>query len=189
MIYKEWMAPYTFVARDRHDMIKQINVYGREKIGAVVTKQDRFNCGIGVHIWPSIEHVYNQLNFGHLNYPFVLQPFINEVLDVRVIIIGDYNEAYWRHNPYSFRNNIFFGGNSGEYELSPHQWDFCQNVMERGKFPNAHIDLMVTKDKITYLSEINLRGGLKGAKISGAEYRERINALEDNFINSIKTAE
>ena len=186
MVYKEWMVPYTFVARDRHDMIKQINVYGREKIGPVVTKQNRFNCGLGIHLWSSIEEAYNQVCFGSLDYPFVVQPFVERTKDVRVVIIGDYSEAYWRSNPCSFRNNIFCGGDSGVYELSADQRDFCQSVMERGKFPNAHIDLMVTKERTTYFGEINLRGGLKGAKISGPEYKERIKAMEDGFIKSIK---
>ncbi len=186
MVYREWMVPHTFVARDRHDMIKQINAYGREEIGSVVTKQNRFNCGLGIHLWPSIEQAYNQACFGSLNYPFVVQPYVETAIDVRVVIIGDYSEAYWRRNPHSFRNNMFFGGDSGEHELSSDQWDLCQRVMERGRFPNAHIDLMVTTDGTTYFSEINLRGGLKGARITGPEYQERIKAMEDVFVKSIK---
>jgi glutathione synthase/RimK-type ligase-like ATP-grasp enzyme len=186
MVYREYMVPHTFVARDRHDMIKQINAYGLEKIGPVVTKQDRFNCGLGVHLWSSIEEAYNQACFGSLNYPFVVQPYVETAIDVRVVIIGDYSEAYWRRNPHSFRNNMFFGGDSGEYELSSVQWVLCRNVMERGKFPNAHIDLIVTTNGTTYFGEINLRGGLKGAGISGPEYQERIKAMEKAFVKSVK---
>ncbi len=183
MVYRDWMLPNTFVARDRYDMIRHICIYGHEGIGAVVTKQNRLNCGLGIHVWLSIEEVYNHVCFGSLSYPFVVQPLVEDVTDVRVIIIGDYSEAYWRHNPDSFRNNIYFGGDSGEYELSSAQQELCQEVMERGKFPYAHLDLMVTRDGRTYLAEINLRGGLKGAKISGEEYRRRIEAIERSFLH------
>ena len=185
MVYKKWMVPNTFVVRDRYDMIRHICIYGHEEIGAVVTKQNRLNCGLGINVWPSIEEVYNHVCFGSLTYPFVVQPLVKNVIDVRVVVIGDYSEAYWRHNPDSFRNNIYFGGNSGVYELSSAQWDLCQRIMERGKFPYAHLDLMVTEDGTTYFAEINLRGGLKGAKISGEEYHERIEAIGRSFIDSI----
>ncbi|RPI53000.1 MAG: hypothetical protein EHM49_04835, partial [Deltaproteobacteria bacterium] len=142
--------------------------------------------GLGINLWSSIEDAYNQVCFGSLDYPFVVQPFVEKTIDVRVVIIGDYSEAYWRRNPYSFRNNIFCGGDSGVYELSADQRDFCQSIMDRGKFPNAHIDLMVTMERTTYFGEINLRGGLKGAKISGPEYQERIKAMEEAFVKSIK---
>jgi len=176
-VYKEFMVPLTFVARDKHDMVQMINTYGKYNIGAVITKQNRFNCGLGIHKWESIEQVYNQACFGGLTYPFVVQPFVEGIKDVRVVILGDYIEAYWRHNPNTFRNNLFFGGNFGGYELSKDQLILCEKVMKRGKFPYAHIDLMVKDDGTTYLSEINLRGGLKGARISTAEYELRIKAI------------
>lgn len=183
-VYKDFMVDHTFIARDRHDLIIQINIYGSRGIGQVVTKQNRFNCGLGVHVWQSIESVYNQACFGDLDFPFVVQPLIKDIIDVRVVILGNYLEAYWRKNPNSFRNNIFFGGESGEYQLSSYQIELCNKVMERGKFPYAHIDFMVTGDGKTYLSEINLRGGLKGAKISGSDYKKRIQDLEEKFIES-----
>ncbi len=185
MVYGDWMAPHTFVARDRHDMVRNISIYGREKIKDVVTKQNRFNCGLGIHRWSSIEDAYNQACFGSLIYPFVVQPLLDVEIDARVVVIRDYSEAYWRRNPDSFRNNLFFGGDYGVYELSPDQWKMCQKVMNRGKFPNAHIDLLVTQDGTTYLSEINLRGGLKGARISSTEYQSRIKAMEQAFVESV----
>jgi ribosomal protein S6--L-glutamate ligase len=45
--------------------------------------------------------------------------------------------------------------------------------MARGRFPYAHIDLMILEDNSFYLGEINLRGGIRGAKITPAQYRER----------------
>ena len=41
----------------------------------------------------------------------------------------------------------------------------CREVMERGKFPYAHIDMFITSEGKNYLSEIALDGGLKGARI------------------------
>lgn len=181
MVFKEWMVPHTFVVRDRHDLVNGITFYGMQGIKAVVTKQNRLNCGLGIHLWHSIEDVYNQASFGSLDYPFVLQPFVESVTDVRVVVIGEYREAYWRRNPYTLRNNLYFGGDSGEYMLSDEELLLCDKVMARGKFPYAHIDLMVSPIGV-FLSEINLRGGLKGAKISGLEYRERIKAIDEAFI-------
>jgi len=176
------MVPHTYAVRDRHDMINIINLYGREGISSVVTKQNRHNCGLGIHLWDSIESVYNQACFGGLVYPFVVQPFVPDVTDVRVIILGDYTEAYWRKNSDTFRNNIFFGGKSGPFELSKEQWEFCRQVMKRGKFPYAHLDLMISRNGNTYLAEINLRGGLKGARITTAEYKRRVNEIERSFL-------
>ncbi|MGB9712026.1 MAG: ATP-grasp domain-containing protein [Dissulfurimicrobium sp.] len=182
MIFKEWMVPHTFVARDRHDLVQGITFYGKQGVKSVVTKQNRLNCGLGIHIWSSIEDVYNQACFGSLGYPFVVQPFVESVTDVRVVIIGDYVEAYWRRNPYTLRNNLYFGGVSGEYRLTDEELSLCRRVMDRGKFPYAHIDLMISPAGV-FLSEINLRGGLKGAKISTKEYHERIAALEMAFVD------
>lgn len=181
-VLREWMVPHTFVARDRHDLITWITAYGKAGIRRVVTKQNRFNCGLGVHVWEGIEEVHNQACFGSLAYPFVAEPFVESVLDVRVVILGDYIEAYWRKNPHSFRNNLYCGGKSGEYQLSVSQMDLCRAVLTRGAFPYAHIDLMVLQDGTTYLSEINLRGGLKGARISTSRYHELIERMNEEFI-------
>ena len=57
--------------------------------------------------------------------------------------------------------------------------------MERGDFPYAHIDLMETPDKNLHLTEINLRGGLRGAQISSEEYRDRIAARNQQLYDAI----
>jgi glutathione synthase/RimK-type ligase-like ATP-grasp enzyme len=189
MVFRRWMVPHTSIVRDRHDMTRLINFLGEKRIGKVVTKQNRLNCGLGINIWTCIEEAYNQTCFGSLSYPFVLQPYIDSETDVRVIIIGDYSEAYWRHNSNSFRNNLYFGGNSGEYALSKEQMELCQTVMARGKFPYAHIDLMVTPNGDFYLGEINLRGGIKGARISTQQYRMLIDDIDRAFLKSVADSE
>jgi len=48
---------------------------------------------------------------------------------------------------------------------------------------------MVKDDGTTYLSEINLRGGLKGARISTAEYELRIKAIHLYYQYSLEREE
>lgn len=187
-VYEAYMPPLTFIARDRHDLIRAINLYGENQVSAVVTKQNRFNCGLGIHFWESFESLYRFVTFGPhgglgaMFYPFVVQPFIPEALDVRVVILGEYIEAYSRQNPHNFRNNLYFGGEAQEYPLSAEELALCREIMARGKFPYAHLDLLITPEGKVYLSEINLRGGLKGATISQEEYQNRIKALHQSFL-------
>lgn len=164
LVFRKWMLPHTFIINSRLSLMHTISYFNQHKIERVVTKEDRLDCGYGIHYWDNIEDVYNQTELQLLAYPFVLQPFIETYTDVRIIIVGDYREAYIRENPYNFRNNISAGGTSRPYDLHDSQLGLCRAVMNRGKFPYAHIDLMVT-DGSNYLSEIALDGGLKGAKI------------------------
>ena len=62
--------------------------------------------------------------------------------------------------------NISSGGQSFPYELDKNKEAFCRKVMERGKFPYAHLDLHILEDGTCYLSEIALDGGVKGAEIN-----------------------
>jgi ribosomal protein S6--L-glutamate ligase len=54
--------------------------------------------------------------------------------------------------------------------------------MARGKFTYAVLDLLLTSRGELYLSEINLKGGLTGARLSQAEFRQRVTALEEAFL-------
>lgn len=177
----EFMVKLTFVARDKRDLIEHIAIYNAHGIKDVVTKQDRYNCGLGVNIWPSLEAVYNQACLALMEFPFVVQPFVQDVRDIRVIIIGDYVEAYERINPYNFRHNIYFGGESRPHTLTTKQLSFCRRVMKKAHFPYAHLDLMLTPNGI-YLAEINLRGGLKGSKIKLEQYAPLIDKVHQDFI-------
>ena len=183
-VFREFMVPLTLVIRDRHDLIRAVNKYGERGIGPVITKQDRFNCGLGIHYWDHIENLYNQATLGQIPYPFVLQPFVAKALDIRVIILGDYEEAYTRRNPYNFRNNIFFGGEAKRYDLSEEERSLCHKIMQRGQFPYAHIDLMVTPEGEVYLGEVNLRGGLKGAQIQTLVYQNKLEAMQQAFLEA-----
>ena len=186
-VYKELMLRGTRVIRCRHDLVKTIEDYGELGIEAVITKQDRLDCGLGINLWENIENVFNMHCFGSLDFPFVVQPFIEGARDIRVILLGDlYSEAYWRSNPWSFRNNLHFGGTSGTIELSREQEDICRRIMDRGKFPYAHIDLLVTPDDRTFMSEVNLHGGIRGASISPSDYAKTIETIHMNHAGQVE---
>ncbi|UCD90004.1 MAG: hypothetical protein JSW04_00745 [Desulfobacterales bacterium] len=169
LILKKWMLPHTCVITRRIDLINTINEYNKNGIGSVVTKEDHMHCGHGVRKWDTIETVYSFMAMSESSYPFVLQPFLEQFTDVRVIIVGNYLEAYIRHNPNNFRMNLSFGGKNYPYTLEKDKEMFCRQVMERGKFPFAHLDLQITDNGTCYLSEIALDGGVKGASISRKE--------------------
>lgn len=183
-VFASDMLPLTMVIRDRHDLIRAVNLYGEKGIGPVITKQNRFNCGLGIHYWDNIELLYNQATLSQFTFPFVLQPFVPDALDVRIIFLGDYEEAYTRQNPSNFRNNIFFGGTAKPYALNPQEKQLCQRVMQRGQFPYAHLDLMITGDGQAFLSEVNLRGGLKGASIQTPAYQQKLEELQQDFLRN-----
>ncbi|MEJ2658565.1 MAG: hypothetical protein P8012_15470, partial [Desulfobacterales bacterium] len=139
--------------------------------------------GHGVRKWDTMETLYSFLALSESSYPFVIQPFLENFIDVRVIIAGDYTEAYVRHNPNNFRMNISMGGKNYPHEMSPDLLSFCRRAMERGKFPYAHIDIQVTDGGTNYLSEIALNGGTKGAKIGQKELNQKKKELLERLAN------
>lgn len=182
LLFAQDMLPLTQPIHDQHDMLETVNLYHQHDIGKVVTKDDRKNAGMGIHLWANVEEVFTHSSLGTLPFPFVIQPFAENSIDIRVILLDTYREAYSRSNPHNFRNNLHCGGHSTSCELTGTQWDLCTQIMQRGKFPYAHIDLMVLENGETYLAEINLRGGIKGARISPAEYKKKVQAIHDEFV-------
>jgi len=169
VVLKDWMLPHTYAIARRTDLIKAVNTYNRLNISPLVTKEDMLHCGHGVRKWDTIETLYSFMALSETSYPFVIQPFLDNYTDVRVIIAGDYTEAYVRHNPDNFRMNISMGGKNYSYEMNMELLNFCRTAMARGKFPYAHIDVQVTDDGTFYLSEIALNGGTKGAMVDRME--------------------
>jgi ribosomal protein S6--L-glutamate ligase len=183
----EYMVPGTFVAYALTDLAEQLPDF--QDRGAVVAKRDRAHLGLGVSLWPSLETLYSLAGLQGLTYPLVVQPFLNGARDLRVVALGDYLEAYERLNPHSFRKNLFQGGSSKPAALTPEQIDFCRAVMARGKFPYAILDLLLDpQGGRLYLSEISFKGGLTGARLSQAEFRQRVTALEEDFIRQWETS-
>ena len=176
-----YMIPHTIVIFDQHDLLHAVNLYTKHEVGKVVTKDDRKNGGMGIHLWRSVEDVFNQATLSVLPYPFVLQPFIPDCRDIRALKFADYTENYERANPTNFRNNLHCGGTSEPITLTAKQEKMCTDIMGRGDFPYAHIDLMITPDGTTYLAEINLRGGLRGATISAPAYKKMLAGIHQQF--------
>ncbi|MDF1615483.1 ATP-grasp domain-containing protein [Desulfurivibrio dismutans] len=175
-VFTPFMLPHTLAIHDLHGLHRAVTRYHAAGIDQVVTKLDRANAGMGVLLWNSVEEVLNQATLGTLHPPFVLQPFRPEGRDIRVVILGDYREAYLRHNAAGFRHNLHCGGHSEPWTLSRSQLELCRRTMERGRFPYAHLDLFLLPEQ-AYLGEINLRGGLRGAQISPEEYRRRLEQI------------
>lgn len=171
-ILGKYMIPGTTPVYDRHDVMSMVNDYGRMGIGKIVCKLDRANAGQGILLFASAEDVYNSVVLGALSFPFVVQPFIASCKDVRTVMLDDYIEAYTRENPNNFRQNLHCGGSSFPYELSDDQVKICREAMTRAGFPYAHVDLLVDPEGKTWLCEINLRGGLRGAVLSQQDYLE-----------------
>ncbi len=176
-VLKEWMLPLTVVISRRSDLIEAINTFNKHNIGPVVTKQDGMHCGHGIRRWDTIETLYSFIALSESSYPFVLQPFREKFTDVRAIIVGDYVEAYTRYNPHNFRVNITLGGTGSPIEMDAKMEAFCRSVMQRGKFPFGHIDLMLLENNECYLLEITLSGGVKGARISREALDQKKEAL------------
>jgi ribosomal protein S6--L-glutamate ligase len=179
----KWMITHTRTILRRRNLIDAVSWYNRHKIELVVTKEDHMHCGFGVRKWDSIETLYSFMSMADSSYPFILQPLIENFTDIRVIIAGDYIESYTRYNPDNFRMNLAAGGSSSPFVLDEDKKNFCKDVMQRGKFPFAHIDIMVTTDNKCYLSEIALNGGLKGATISKEELDGKKQAIIEKIIN------
>ncbi len=183
-LFAPYMLPLTRAIHCHHDLIEAFSDYQRNSATPVVTKLDRRNAGMGVHLWQSVEEVFTHASLGNIPYPFVLQPFEPDGHDIRVVFLGDYIEAYRRHNPHNFRNNMHHGGQSEPYELAAEQVELCRLVMARGRFPYGHLDIIVTKEGKSYLGEINLRGGIRGAQIAPEEYRKKVEALHQQLLEN-----
>jgi ribosomal protein S6--L-glutamate ligase len=178
----EFMVPGAFVAYALPDLAAQLPRFHSLGMGAVVTKRDRAHLGLGVSLWTSLEDLYSLGGLQSLPYPLVVQPFLADSRDLRVVVAGDYAEAYERVNPHSFRKNLFQGGASRPVTLTEGQLLFCRRVMSRGRFAYAILDLLLGPADQVYLAEISLKGGLKGARLTQAEFREHVAALEEDFV-------
>jgi glutathione synthase/RimK-type ligase-like ATP-grasp enzyme len=182
-ILRDWMLPFTFVILRRADLIEAVNTFNAHHLGPAVTKQDSMHCGHGIRRWESIETLYSFMALSESAYPFVVQPFQEKFTDVRVICVGDYVEAYTRYNPNNFRVNLTLGGTGSPYQLNAEQQALCRCVMQRAKFPFAHLDLMILENGKCYLSEIALNGGIKGARIDRQDLDHRKQTLLEKLAN------
>lgn len=172
-ILKKWMHPLTFVIDGPASFFKAAAEFPARV--RVVTKDDRGAGGRKVYFWDNVEQVYNH-HCAHGWTPFVMQARIEEYNDVRVIICGDYVEAYERYNEGS-RKNVCAGGTTHEWLLSNRELRICREVMAAANFPFAHLDLIIDERGEVYFSEISLFGGLKGSKIKLPELTAKKDAI------------
>ena len=188
-LLRRFMVEGTLPVYCMQDMLEAVTNYGRTGVNAVVCKLDRANAGLGILRFSSIEDVYSQVALGSLAFPFVIQPFVDGCRDVRVVILGKTVEAYRRHNPYNFRHNLHCGGTILPWKLTSQQLDFCHRVMERANFPHAHVDLLLLPDGTHRLSEINLRGGLRGARITQQDYLQMVARIQAKELEKMKAGD
>jgi ribosomal protein S6--L-glutamate ligase len=178
-VLKDFMIPGTFVAHGITDLAAHL---GDARLsGPVVSKRDRAHLGLGVSLWPSLEALHSLASLQPLPFPLVVQPFLAGARDLRVVVVGEYTEAYERLNPQGFRKNLFQGGSFRATDLTPELHDFCRRVMARGKFPYAVLDVLLSPQEEAYLSEINIHAGLKGSQLGQAEFRRRVQALLEDY--------
>ncbi|MDW7774356.1 MAG: hypothetical protein SCH71_15830 [Desulfobulbaceae bacterium] len=182
-ILEPFMIPGTKAVYSMPGMMHLVSDYGRKKVGRVVCKLDRANGGLGILLYGSIEDVYSQAVLGTLTFPFVVQPYLAGSRDVRVVCLGEYTEAYTRHNPDNFRHNLHCGGRSSAWDMDEEQLQLCRKVMARADFPYAFIDLLITPAGGVWVNEINLRGGLRGAKISQKDYLLAVDSIHAAFLD------
>jgi ribosomal protein S6--L-glutamate ligase len=182
LLLNKWMLPNTLVISRRKNLIDAISRYNRLEIQSVITKEDRMHCGFGIRKWDSVETLYSFISMSESSYPFILQPFMENFTDIRVVVAGDYIEAYTRHNPDNFRMNMAAGGSSNPFALDEEKEKLCRAIMDRGRFPFAHIDILIDSDGKYYLSEIALDGGIKGADIGRVELDKKKQEVIDSII-------
>ncbi len=178
----QFMVDGTRAIYSMNDMVEAVTDFGRMETERVVCKLDRANAGLGILCFSSIEDVYTQAVLKTLAFPFIIQPFMENCQDVRVVILGDTVEAYKRYNPHNFRHNLHCGGTSHPWDLTAEQLDFCLQVMERADFPHAHVDMLALSDGTVRLSEINLRGGLRGAKMNQQDYLQKVAEVQEETL-------
>lgn len=172
-ILGQFMHPFTLAIKRRRDLLNAVNTYVSARIGPVVTKEEHMHCGHGVRKWDHIETVYSFRGLEKGGYPFVLQPLVENFTDVRVIMVGDYLEAYTRSNPNNFRGNLSGGGACAPYALTLDQIEFCRKIVDRAQFPYAHMDLQIMPKGQSHIFEITLNGGIKGSPMDRCDLEKR----------------
>ncbi|WP_291321825.1 hypothetical protein [Desulfonatronospira sp.] len=179
-VLQAFMLPDTFVAYRSADICRNFSRYARH--GSIISKRDRKHLGMGVGRWSSLEELQKLDSLGALPFPLVIQPFLENARDFRVIIIDDHAEAYERSNPDNFRKNLAQQGTASPVDLSRDLYEFCMQVMQRGDFPYALLDILQSPGGELFLSEISLMGGLSGSRIGHEGYLNHKKKLQEKFL-------
>jgi len=182
-ILGEFMGPDTLAVHDRNDLLESLARL-RDRRG-LVCKLDRGNGGSGVFRFSTVEDVYTLAMLGQLPFPFVLQPLYSNCRDIRVVILGEAVDAYQRENPNNFRHNLHCGGRSRPWAMDGNLLALCRKIMARAGFPYAHLDFLVSESGDYWLSEINLRGGLRGSRFDQHRYRVEVERIHEQWLSRV----
>jgi len=125
----------------------------------VTKKYTNTSGGKDVHKWKNIDHIIDYFTTAGAGqfYPMVIQPFIENYKDYRVIVMGEFVQAIHRYNPNNWKQNTDLGASITDVPLTLEEWEFVRDVQRITKFPFIFIDLMITDDNI-YLGEFSLDG-------------------------------
>jgi len=178
-VLSRFMLPDTFVAYRSLDLCRHQAVYAGH--GSVISKRERKHLGIGIGRWSSLEELQRLDSLGALPFPLVIQPFLEEARDFRVVIIDDHAEAYERSNPYNYRKNLAQCGTASPVQMTPELTELCRRIMQRGDFPYALLDILQSPEGELYLSEISLMGGLSGSLIGHEGFLKRKKIMQQDF--------
>jgi len=178
-VLSKFMLPDTFAAYRSYDLIRNLRCYARHK--KIVSKRERKHLGMGLSLWSSLEELQSLDAIGALPYPLVIQPFLSGARDFRVVVIGEYIEGYERINPHSFRKNLAQKGTAQPVNVDPRLKDFCLKIMNRGDFPYALLDILLSPEQDFFLSEISLMGGLTGSKLGQDGFLKHRSRQLDKF--------
>ncbi len=184
-VLSQFMLPDTFVAYRSIDLCRNQARYAGH--GSVISKRDRKHLGMGVGRWSSLEELQRLDSLGALPFPLVIQPFLEDARDFRVVIIDDHAEAYERSNPYSYRKNLAQCGTASPVQMDSKLMDFCNGIMQRGDFPYALLDILQSPKGELCLAEISLMGGLSGSSIGHEGFLKRKKILQERFCHRHET--
>lgn len=182
-LFSDFMVEGTIAVCNRQDLLSAYRHLSKTCRGPVLLKEDRKDGGLGVHLFACCTELYNHAMSQPVTYPFVLQPHLENAADIRAIFLGEHIEAYERRNSSHWKKNICSGAHAKSHPLSESELFFCKQVMERGRFPYAHIDYLRDGMGRCWLLEINLRGGLKGASLAGNDYLAMTKTIHENLLD------
>lgn len=158
-LFNEYVVPHTKWAINIIDLLILKQYYDNHYSGELVTKPER-NSGFGrdVRKWKNIDEIISFFNQYPTKFePMIIQSFIDNYKDYRVIMLGEYIYTKQRKNSKKWRQNVHLGADITATTLTKKEYEFCKKILQISNLPFIYIDLMITPDHI-YLGEISLTG-------------------------------
>lgn len=156
----QFMLPHTRSIRNSQQMLQAMQVFNENNISDFVSKVDE--SGTTPTCRWSDKSMFQVLQ-SHIATPIVIQPFLEDYMDLSVFICGDYTEVRERVNDKSWNRSEYAGGRTWPVSLSQSTDEFCREVMSVAKFPFAFLDIFVKRVPFAdtpryYLNKISLTG-------------------------------